>query len=298
MVTLDFSSSKPGKRKSNPHEFSVEEYKEVNPELVKYRETKQIKIQQVNPTGISYSEKNIYMVSAEGLHVFGVNGKEILKKNFTDGATCVYANEKHIFIGSENYLLKLDSTGQIICKSDINPNSWFTSIAQRNHDLYVADAGNKLILKYNTDCKKTGEFAGQSRSTVIHGFIIPSAVFDVAINPDQELWVVNPGIHALQHYRDDGSLIDFWEKTSIEIEGFSGCCNPAHIAFLPNGNLITSEKGMVRIKEYSPKGDLLSVVAEPMKFEGEKAPDIAVDEQGNILALDMDKKMIRIFQPK
>ena len=86
---------------------------------------------------------------------------------------------------------------------------------------------------------------------------------------------------------------------SNDIKGFTGCCNPANIAFLPDGNLVTSEKGIVRIKEYKPSGEFVGVVAAPSKFEGgELAPDIVTDEQGRVYALDKDRKMIRVFEKK
>jgi hypothetical protein len=95
-----------------------------------------------------------------------------------------------------------------------------------------------------------------------------------------------------------GVLQNSWSKSTPEIEGFSGCCNPARFTFLKDGRFITSEKGLVRIKVYTPSGEFESVVAAPEKFisDGE-APDLAVDEMGNVIALDIDKKMIRFFNP-
>ena len=82
-------------------------------------------------------------------------------------------------------------------------------------------------------------------------------------------------------------------------EGFSGCCNPAHFAFLPDGRFVTSEKGLVRVKTYKPSGEFDAVVAAPVKFAEEgKAPDLAADAAGNVYVLDFDKKMIRVFEPK
>ena len=123
--------------------------------------------------------------------------------------------------------------------------------------------------------------------------------FDIAFNADGEFWVVNPGKHALENYTTGGDLRTWWKATSVRIEGFSGCCNPAHFAFLPDGSFVTSEKGTVRIKVYKPSGEFQGVVAAPSKFkENNAAPDLATDNQGNIYALDMDKKMIRLFVKK
>ena len=55
----------------------------------------------------------------------------------------------------------------------------------------------------------------------------------------------------------------------------------------------------MRIKIYDQSGALISVVATPALFKEEgKAPDICVDSQGIVYALDFDKDMVRIFEPK
>jgi hypothetical protein len=89
----------------------------------------------------------------------------------------------------------------------------------------------------------------------------------------------------------------FWKKTTMDIDGFIGCCNPAQISVLADGSFITSEKGMVRIKIYDESGKLLSVVAPPSKFNNPgRAPEVDVDSEGLIYALDFDRMMIRIFK--
>jgi hypothetical protein len=56
---------------------------------------------------------------------------------------------------------------------------------------------------------------------------------------------------------------------------------------------------LVRIKVYKPSGEFSGVVAAPEKFKDEgEAPDVAADENGNVYALDFDKKIIRVFEPK
>ncbi len=145
--------------------------------------------------------------------------------------------------------------------------------------------------------KKNLNLKGKSSGGDQHGFIVPSPSFDLAFNNQGELWIVNPGKHALENYTINGELRGWWEASSADIKGFSGCCNPAHITFLPDGNLVTSEKRIVRIKEYKPSGELAGVVASPSVFEGEiHAPDLFSDNSGRIYALDSERKMIRIFE--
>jgi len=68
---------------------------------------------------------------------------------------------------------------------------------------------------------------------------------------------------------------------------------------LEDGSFVTSEKGLVRIKIYKSSGEFLGVVAPPTKFDDKiegQAPDVAVDNKGNIYALDFDRKVLRVFE--
>ena len=119
--------------------------------------------------------------------------------------------------------------------------------------VFVADAGNRRILIFNREGELQGEFEGKAESDDGHGFIVPSANFDLAVNSFGELWVVNPGRHALENYTDDGRLRGFWESRSFEIDGFLGCCNPARITTMADDAFVTCEKGMGRIQHSSFK---------------------------------------------
>ncbi len=126
--------------------------------------------------------------------------------------------------------------------------------------------------------------------------MVPSPYFDLDVYED-ELWVVNPGSHAFENYTDEGVLRGFWEKTTMKIEGFCGCCNPAQMCFGADGTIYTAEKGLVRIKAYKPSGELIGVVAAPNNFVKEgNAPELAATESGAVYALDFDQRMIRLFE--
>jgi len=101
----------------------------------------------------------------------------------------------------------------------------------------------------------------------------------------------------VENYTDEGTLRAFWGRPSFDIDGFTGCCNPAHFAIFPDGSFVTSEKGLARIKVYKASGELDCVVSVPEDFKEESEPsDIAVDASGKIYALDVVKKRIRIFE--
>ncbi len=301
LVVVDYSSTRPDRRAGNPYSFPVDTYTAVDPALVTYREVKQFIINAEKPEAIGYLKGNIYLLADHRLQVLDMTGKQVVDKTFADEPRCIaIPSHDTLIIGFDNYICITDGSGNVLFTSKpVADSSIFTSVASNGNTIYVADAGKQRVVLFTMEAFKKGEFEGESGSSSLHGFIVPSPYFDLAISPMNELWVVNPGMLALQSYDDRGSLMNHWEKASSDIDGFSGCCNPAHIAFLPEGQFVTSEKGLVRIKIYDPYGEFMAVVAPPDKFtqEGE-APDIAVDENGNILALDYDKKMIRVFEPK
>ncbi len=176
-------------------------------------------------------------------------------------------------------------------------NSVITSIDVAGEKIFAADAGKRVVYRFNKQGTKELEFEGKSGDGSTHGFIVPSPCFDLVISPFDELWVVNPGKHALENYTFEGELRGFWTSSFSGVKGFSGCCNPAHVATLPDGNFITVEKGVIRVKEYKPSGELVGVVAAPAKFEEDQhVPEVACDEEGRVYILDPLKKMIRVFE--
>jgi sugar lactone lactonase YvrE len=194
---------------------------------------------------------------------------------------------------------------QIFNKEGIRQNKWetlgenalITSIAVNKNSVYIADAGQHIVWHYHKDGSLIQQIGEKDEEKEIPGFVIPSPYFDVAIDPDGFLWVVNPGRHSLENYTAEGGLRTAWGEYSMQIEGFCGCCNPTHIAIQEDGSFVTSEKGLARIKIYNRLGQLVSVVAGPDQFiEGTEGLDIAVDSKGRIYILDPKQKAVRIFQ--
>ncbi|MDC0584733.1 hypothetical protein OAO55_03285 [Bacteroidales bacterium] len=297
-VIWNVVSLKLDKRAENPYEYNVDVFKEVNPDLIHYKEVKQIRLKAHNPSSIDYINGKLFIAGDSAVRIIDTAGNQQNIIQFNDAVKVVKAISNTQFIicfknSFQHYDLNTKQSTYKITESDT---SVFTSLAINDTAIFIADAGKRKVYSYSLTGEKTGEFGGISGSASLHGFIIPSPYFDLNFNEQGELWVVNPGMHSLQNYSFAGNLEKEWSKISMKIDGFCGCCNPAHFAFLPDGNFVTSEKGMVRIKVYNVNGDLLSVVAAPKKFtEDGKAPDITVSENGQIIALDFDKKVIRFF---
>lgn len=299
MLIIDGMNNRPGKRGGNQFELELDQYNHVDPSLILYRESRQIKLGEVDPKGMDYSDGKLFVLMDSVLRIITERGEEIRSIKLNDSPKCIHVAGDIIYIGFKTYVQQYYADGRLISTwDDAGQNSFFTSIAAKEEMVFVADAGNRRVLQYDTHGILEGEFEGKRSSDASHGFVIPSAFFDVAVYQD-ELWVANTGMHALENYTDDGILRGYWDKSTMKIEGFSGCCNPAHMTIDSEGNFITSEKGLVRIKIYKASGELIGVVAAPDKFKNTYyAPEVAVNEQGVVFALDFESKMIRIFEKK
>ncbi|NOR75773.1 MAG: hypothetical protein GQ525_11510 [Draconibacterium sp.] len=302
VIVGDFISKRPDKMAPNPFDYNLDEFKNVDESLIHYKETKNFKIGFEEPAGITLANEKIYLVGDKKLKIIDFAGKLLSEIELFDKPHTVEVADDKIYVAFEKQIQVFDEAGELLQELNFpDDNSYITAVAIQNENIFVADAGTRKIMHFTLDGEKLNEFDGKTDEEGSVGFIIPSPYFDMDINEDGELWLVNPGMHSLENFNSDGSLRTYWKSTSVRIEGFSGCCNPAHFTFLPDGSFVTSEKGLVRIKIYKPSGEFSGVVAAPNKFvdkiEGQ-APDIEADELGNIYALDFDKKVLRVFELK
>ena len=112
-------------------------------------------------------------------------------------------------------------------------------------------------------------------------------------------WISNPGRHELEAYDAKGIMVRQWGVYGTSVGMFIGCCNPTDFAFLPDGRVITAEKGVPRVKVFSVDGKLQSVVARPAEFASEAVGmDVAADGQGRVWVMDPVGRELRIYGPK
>lgn len=298
----DWYSKRPDNMEGNKFEFSVDEFKNVPDELIHYKETKNFKVGFEKPAGLTIEEEKIYITGDQKIKIIDTSGQLLNEIELQDQPKTIEVAGEKIFVAFEKqvnvYSLAFILENELKLKEE---NSYITALAVSENEIFVADAGTRKIHRFSLAGEKLNEFEGKVNEDVLHGFIIPSPYFDIDINEYGDLWVVNPGLHTLENYTPEGRLREHWKASGPQTENFSGCCNPAHFCFLPEGYFVTSEKGLVRIKVYKPSGEFLSVVAPPNKFDDKiesQAPDIAVDSMGNIYALDFDRNVLRVFEKK
>ncbi len=270
---------------------SVPHYTEIIPIQPAVREIRAI---------ASDADGKIYVAGKGGVEIFNPRGKTLNRFTIPGWATCLTViPDGTLAIGMESHLELWSPDGiQISVWPQRDSLSLITSVAANTGFIYLADAGNKVVLQYDRSGNFLSKIGEKDPHRKIPGFVIPSPYFDLGISPAGDLWVVNPGRHKLELYHPDGSLKKQWGETSLTTEGFSGCCNPSHIAFLRDGSFVTSEKGIERVKIYSPAGTFEKLAVGPESFdEGTRGLDLAVGIEGRIFVLDPVRNQVRVFLP-
>jgi len=302
IIGKDFIGKKAGKNIENPYEYNVDEYRKVDSTDILYREVSNFRINADEPRGIAVSGENIIVVTDKLFLKYNYSGKEILRKELPDTATTVSIDSKNeIWVGTRHSAFLLNQEGILLKRWNLfGERSVITSLAVSGENIYVADAGNRIVYRCDTNGQILERIGEKNDEKGVQEFVIPSPYFDLALDDSGLLWAVNPGMHTFENFNRDGSLRTSWGETSFKISGFSGCCNPAYIAILPDNSFITSEKGMPRIKLYDQHGVFKGVVASPDMFgrDNTTAPDVAVDSQERVVALDFGRNQVRIFEKK
>ncbi|MBE0646612.1 MAG: hypothetical protein IH596_02390 [Bacteroidales bacterium] len=289
-------------RSTNPYDYGLAELRKSDSALIHYNEVQQFSIGLSEVYGIATDPAGrIYVTGADIVEVFSPEGELLSTFPFQDTAYCITISpDGTILLGMEDHLEFMSPQGEIINRwKPVSEKSILTSVATDGTDVFIADAGEKIVYRFNMKGELINRIGEKDSLAGIPGFVIPSPYFDLGLGRDGELWVVNSGRHLFEAFRPDGTLISTWGQPSMEVEGFCGCCNPSHFVILSDGSFVTSEKGIERVKVYLPSGEFSCLVAAPNQFdEGTRGMDLALDPNGRIILLDPWRSQVRIFVHK
>jgi len=204
-----------------------------------------------------------------------------------------------MYIGMGDHVEVYDNGRQVGRWQSAGADAVLTSIAVADDFVFVADAGNRLVRKYDLQGSETERFGEEPGEK---SFVLPSAYFDVAMGEDGLLYAADTGNHQLEAWTSQGYREFAWGKAGMAVEKFCGCCNPANFATLPDGGFVTSEKGIPRIKVYNALGKFEAVVAGPKELGRSKQQtgpcDVAVDSMGRIYVLDPAANTVCVYDKK
>ena len=312
VVKLDVVGSKGGGL-DKEFKYEVNELARIDPNLILYEESVDaIKTGFADTHGIAVDSKgSVYVAGDKAIRIFAQSGDRLGEIELDDMPRCltVTANGT-IYAGMKEHVEVYDAQGkQESIWDSLGQKAMLTSIVASEDNVLVADAGNRIVIRYDIEGNIINKIGKRDTFRNIPGFVVPSPYFDLALPKDGLLRAVNPGRLRIEAYTLDGDIEFWWGSPSVAIEGFCGCCNPVNIAVLPDGGFVTCEKGLVRIKIYNSGGSFVGVVAGPEQFGAGGTSkicmlpkecqtsgfDVAVDSEGRVFVLDTVDNIVKIF---
>ncbi len=280
----------------------IEELSQIDPALVLYRETHAWTPEGLDSvTAIAVDDTDhIYAGGGNTVVIMDAQKNMLRQISLEDNVSCLAVDEQqNLYVGSTHMVYRVDKHATEAQRfADLGADAIITSIAVVGDAVFVANASSRTVQKFNPDGILELVIDGKTGLQDTTGFVIPSPYFDIAPGQGGTLWIVNPGRHRLEEYNLNGERITAWpEQSGMRVESFCGCCNPTHIARLGDGSIVTSEKGVPRIKVYTSRGRFIGVVATPDDFDSHDVSlDLAVDANDRILVADPYRSQIRIFE--
>jgi hypothetical protein len=282
--------------------------KQIDTALLGYTRIRAFDTNVKDLTGITVNEdQQIFVCGNRQVVLYDSTGNRTGGFSIDSMANCIALNGNHIYVGMGSRIAHYDFSGKLMnIWKPYSTEGYITSITANEDYVYAADAFNKRILKYSAEGNLIQVIGKKDSVTGTPGFVIPSYYFDIAFGGFNDLWVVNPGRLRVENYTMSGNMRSAWGKASFEDNGFTGCCNPAHMAILPDGSFVTYEKGIDKIKVFDPAGRFHCMVAGAGSFKGNTdfqlgnnnlVKDIAADIPGNIYVLDAYNR-ISVFKKK
>ena len=286
--------------------------RQTDPKLISYEEVARWKVPHAEAKRIAMGPHDtLYVCSGKFLTAISSEGKRGVEIGVSEPTRCcAVAKDGTIYLALRDHIEVFDAKGQPKAVWDSpGKKSWITGIAVTENAVFAADAGNRVIVRYDKSGKPVLRIGEKDEARNSPGFVVPSPFFDVEVAHDGLLRVNNPGRHRMELYTQDGDFEGSWGTPSMGITGFCGCCNPINLALLPDGRIVTCEKGLPRVKIHSADGEFESVVAGVETFsENARACgpadctagglDAAVDSQGRIYILDMVTGDVRVMKAK
>ncbi len=298
---------KKGGKLSAAYTYDVEALRKVDPKLLLFEEVAQFEsgLKEMRAMHCA-ADGRIYLAGDRSVVVLDAKGERVSELKTDDAPRCLALAGGKLYVGFKNRVAVYAGTAVESRWDPVPGRTVLTAIAVADKAVFVADAGNRAVWRYELDGKPAGRIGLKEGSTTASRFIVPSPYFDLKLGTDGALWVVNPGQHRLESFTPEGKLQESWGETSLQIAGFCGCCNPVYFALLPDGRFVTSEKGLTRVKIYSTKGEFEGVVAGPEQFpKYELGADsaaaglpVAADAQGRVYVADSLARQVRVFARK
>jgi hypothetical protein len=318
VLRIDLSGDQ-GNRLPRRAEYDIEKQKRIDPELIGYKRRESFSVAVEGASVVTFDDHGGPWVGGTGeVARLTPDGKVAARFSVNGPVRCLEVGKETVYVGFDDHVETFSTDGERLASwAPLGDRARVTALAVGPEFVFVADAGTKVVHRYDLKGAHLGRIGDKRIDPSVPGFVIPSPCFDLLLGEEGLLWVVNPGRHRVEAYTQEGAWEEplTWGESAMlskpRIAGFGGCCNPARLARLPDGGFVTAEKGILQVKDFDRDGKFRCVVTGPEAFTRSdahveetrpdhkpKVIDVGVDESGRVWVLDPNSETVRVFEKK
>ncbi|MHC4353354.1 MAG: NHL repeat-containing protein, partial [Planctomycetota bacterium] len=177
VVKLDVAGNK-GSGLSKEFKYDIAKLAHVDPNLIVYEESaRSISTGFAAAKSIAAdSEGSVYVAGDESVRIFSASGSQLDEINLAQTPGCLaVAADGAIFVGLRDHVEVYDAEGKLLTSwRSLGSDAILTSIAVSEEDVFVADAGGRVVVRYDRQGNVIGEIGRKDSARNAPGFVIPS----------------------------------------------------------------------------------------------------------------------------
>ncbi len=279
----------------------------IDPAIVNFREAAKIATDFKKVSALAVDEEDrIYVAGDMSMCRFSPQGKLEMRIALPYPPTCLTVANRHhlapgrIYVGFTDHVEVFDSNGaKVSIWQGLGAEARFTSISTSEQYIFIADAGQNVVQRFDWTGKLLESFGESSPGHFTSAYNGANAPFDLVVGLDDLVYVVNRRDHRVEGYGFDGRLESHWGQRSSAVEDFAGESNPAHLAIMADGRFATAEETPLRVKVYVRSREDGAVVLDGAVCGPEETGPVAglaTDQHQRILVLDGEARCVRVFE--
>ena len=276
----------------------------IDAAIVNYRQTAQfaVNFKKISALAVD-SDDRIYVAGDKSFCRFSPQGKLEMRVALSYEPTCLTVADQHhlapgrIYVGFADHVEVYEADGaKAAIWQGLGQQARFTSISTSDHYIFIADAGQNVVQRFDWAGKLLESFGESNPGHFTSAVNGANAPFDLVVGLDDLIYVVDRRDRRVEGYRFEGEMERHWGQASPAVEDFAGVSNPAHLALTADARFVTAEEDPLRVKVYSRSGEFEGVVCGP---EGTgSVAGLASDHHDRVLVLDGLARCVRVFEAK
>ena len=238
-----------GDRENGPSNFNVAA--KIDPALIAYEQTAEWTLGMKECRALAVGpDDRVYVGGDRTIRVLRPDGTVLQEIALDALPQCLTlsgsdaAEPGRLYVGLEDRVEVFDPQGKRIAAwKPLPAEASISGIAAGERDVFVADAGNRIVWRFDAFGRPLGRIGEANEKRNYPGFLVDQPLFPLTLGADGLLYVANPRALRVEAFTFGGDLEFSWGKGASGVEGFFGCCNPAYLATMPDGRFLTVEKG-------------------------------------------------------